>query len=188
ESTEDHEVAICAELHDDFGLDARPIRLDPGGAEPGGNRLLLERGLVDVDVVITTAFHAAEVGVVAHQMGREMVVATVNPALRERIVAVLDRRDIRVVIADAAYAARARTYMRGFTEGVHYHLMLSDDPEARLALAEPDSAMFTRAARRRLGVEEFHLFPAAVPFLSVETAREIVGVMIRTSRAAEGRG
>lgn len=183
ESTEDHEVAICSELDKDFGLDVRPVRLD-GDMDPEGDRQVVDHVLAEVDMVVTTSFHAPLVTRAAASLRKEVIIASVNPLVRQRIADMLERGGIRVVIADPAYADRARAYMRGFEEGTHYSFVLADDPEVGAVLAEPERALLTRAARRRLGVEEYHLVEAAAPFLSLETAQEIAAAMVRINFAS----
>jgi DNA-binding transcriptional regulator YhcF (GntR family) len=182
ESTEDHEVAICAEIEEDFGLVPRPVRLDD---DPAGNREVLEHVLAEVDMVVTTAFHASEVAPVASQLRKPLVVVTVNPQLRERLVEILVHGDVIVVIADEGYMSRARAHMRGFEEGVHYRFVLAEDADVNAVLSAPSRALVTRAARRRLGLEGLHLFSAGDPFLSEQTAREIAAAIVRINLAAE---
>src|SRR5688500_10367396 len=57
ESTEDHMIAFCAELDEDFGLDTISVMLGDEADEADDTRRIQE-AINNTDFVVTTAFHA----------------------------------------------------------------------------------------------------------------------------------
>jgi DNA-binding transcriptional regulator YhcF (GntR family) len=173
ESTEDHEVALAAELAEDFGLDVSAHRVGTAAGDAA-----LDAALATCDFAVTTSFHAPSVAPLAAARSVPLVVASVHPVLRECVAALLREGNVTVVIADALYAARARDYMYGFAEGRDYRFVRVENA-GPLAAIESDRCLFTRAARRRLGLPEYHLLPRTAPFISPTTAQDIARVMVR---------
>lgn len=177
ESTEDHEVALTAEL-EEFGLIVTTHRLNAAVRRSDVHHDLAS-AIRSVDLVVTTVFDAAAVQDAVTSSNTPMVIAEVNPLLREEIARLLDVGGITVVVADPEYVRRARHYMRGYVEGEHYELVLWHTAAARQAARRPESALITRAARRRLGMPDYHFLPRAAPFIARETARQISELIVR---------
>jgi DNA-binding transcriptional regulator YhcF (GntR family) len=179
ESTEDHMVAFCSELDEDFGLDTISVMVaqDAGNAEDDGRRI--REAMMDTDFVVTTAFHAAQVRAATQDLGKPVVVVSVNDALVDAIQRALRAGPVVMVAADHRFVARAEHYLIGaFAEHGQMRVLLIEqvlaDPTA-IGGAEP---MVTRAARRQLNEPGTHLVAEPVPFLSLDAARVITQCMI----------
>lgn len=175
ESNEDHMVAVCAELEDDFGLEPVPIRVDPAAAACD----LPAAYLAGVHLVVTTVFHADLARAAALRARKPCVVLTLHPDFSTEVDRVLQKPSITVVFVDPCYEDRARLFLAvtPYLERIRFVSVdqLGDLP---LDLARPD-VLLTRAARRRLGMDEFHLVPPPPPVVSSESARELFDVIVR---------
>lgn len=178
DGTEDHAVAIAAEAAWGFGLETVVHRFasfadgTPEAAALAG----IEDVMVASDFVITTVFHAHAIAPVAERVGRACVAVAVNPALRDSIRARLGQ-PLTVVVADPGYANRARLYFGDLENVGTLQLLVADDVDAS-TLAGRDDVLITRAARRRLGLEETHLTSQAITFIAPESAHAIGSAII----------
>jgi hypothetical protein len=184
ESTEDHMVAFCAELDEDFGLDTISVMLGAGGSDEVEDARRIEEAIASTDFVVTTAFHAAQVRAAAQASGKPVVVVSVNDALVEAIQRALRVGPVVMVAADHRFVDWAERYLIGaFAEHGHMRVLLIDqflaDPQI-LAGAAP---MLTRAARKQLN-EPAHLTAEPLPFLSLDAARVITQSMISVQAEA----
>ena len=175
ESNEDHMVALCAELEADFALEPVPLRVDPSAAAhdvPAGQ-------LAGVDLVVTTVFHPDLARAAALRAGKPCVVLTLHPDFSTEVGRVLQQPSVRVVYVDPRYEDRARLFLAvtPYLDRIRFVPVdrLGDVP---FDLARPD-VLLTRAARRRLGMEDFHLVPPPPPVVSSESARELLDTIVR---------
>lgn len=175
ESNEDHMVAVCAELEDDFGVEPVPLRVDPATAA----RDIPPGKLAAVDLVVTTVFHADLARAAALRAGKPFVVLTLHPDFSTEVGRVLQEPSVTVVYVDPRYEDRARHFLAvtPYLDRIRFVPVdgLGDLP---LDLARPD-VLLTRAARRRLGMEDFHLVPPPPPVVSSESARELLDAIVR---------
>jgi DNA-binding transcriptional regulator YhcF (GntR family) len=175
ESTEDHMVALGAELEEEFSLQVRPV-LVPPDATP---RAVRPEHLAGADLVVTTVFHASLGRAAAAAARLPLVVAGINPEfaaeLRDRLV----RTSPTAVVADPLYRIRAETYLAATPERNRARFLLVDElGSAGDVDLQSDAVLITRAARRRLGLKEYHFIPSP-SFISRESAWELCGVIAR---------
>lgn len=179
ESTSDHLIAVASELAGDFGFVITPVRLDADKNGDLTSRILsnLAPQLEGIDVIATTVFHATAVSGFARAHNREFLSITTNDAVRDDITRRLSAGRLRVVVEDPAFAARARRYLPD-------ELMQN----AEVVLARDYSyaddgvvTVFTKAARRALGLGEKQLLSGDNPFISAQSAAAICHLIARLS-------
>ena len=184
ESTEDHMVAFCAELDEDFGLDTTAVQLRSG---EGNHHDLLHGAIANTDFVVTTAFHASEVRAIAQSLNKPVVVVSVNEAIVRVVQSKLAQQSVVMLAADRVFVDRVERYLvdafasHGKLSVLHMHDFMNDP--ARIGDAEP---MPTRAARRLVSEPGAHLVNEPVPFLSLTAAREITQCMIAVQESMPG--
>jgi hypothetical protein len=174
ESNEDQMVAVAAELEESFSLDVRPVLVSPAASAP-----VPADALADADLVVTTVFHAAAVRVAAERAGKPLVVPRVDPRFAERVARVLNAGETTAVITDPRFSARAMAFLEMTPQRGRARFVLVDDLDT-----EPDvdlhseSTLITRAARRRLGLPEYHLVPPPPGYISSESAGELCQAIV----------
>lgn len=171
-------TALCADVANHFGMDSRPLRPEElaAGAERGRGQAA--HPLHDIDVLITTAYHAAEVRRVAEMLGKPVLVAGVNPEHARAVEDCLRQRDLTVVCADARFGERVRG-MRGARYASRVRVVLADDRAALAALDPADPVLLTRAAHERLDGAELRPLVPLSPFISPICARSLTELLVR---------
>jgi DNA-binding transcriptional regulator YhcF (GntR family) len=181
ESTADHMVAFCAELEEDFAIATTAVKLTQGGALIDGQVISLYDALADVDFVVTTAFHAAEIYEVAATLKKPVVVVSVNDALLSTFESQLQAGAVTIIADDPAFVQRFRTYLlERFRSCGDLRVFALDDLSDDDTLASGSTVLYTRAARKRLNEQEYHLVPPPIAFLSDGAARKILQCMLST--------
>ncbi len=181
ESTEDHMVAFCAELEEDFSLHTTAATLTPGGPLVEGERASLQETLARADFVVTTAFHAADIYDAAEAQHKPVVLVSVNDNLVRAFEAHLARGPVCVVGSDPSFVERFRTHLvERFRNRGDLRVVSMADAASDPALTNGSTVLYTRAARKRLRTEEYHLVPPPISFLSDHAARKIVQCMLST--------
>src|SRR5215213_1494187 len=191
ESNDDQMTAYMAELDEQFGLEPVPIYISPVPL-PRPDRSVefhgVEERIRELDLVVTTSYHARLVRKAAENVGIPAVVLTVNPEVVETIQRALREGPLTVVSVEPTFGDRMRAmYIEDDPDRIR--LVLATDREALAALDPDEPVLLTRAAREHLGdgVELPALLPHS-PTFSPHTARELLGVIIRlnveASRAA----
>ncbi len=179
ESTEDHMVAFCAELEEDFALTTAPIKLNGTAAIVAGETRSITDALADADFIVTTAFHAADIYEAAELLNKPVVVVSVNETLLDSFEAQLAAGPVTVVADDPAFVARFRTYLvERFRSLGDLHVHAVDEMAEQRAWADRSTLLYTRAARKRLQEAEYHLVPPPVAFLSEHAARKVLECML----------
>jgi DNA-binding transcriptional regulator YhcF (GntR family) len=179
ESTEDHMIAFCTELAEDFSLQTTSIKLNGSGAIVDGVPMSLLDALSGVDFIVTTAFHAADIYEAAETLKKPVVVVSVNDTLLDAFESQLESGAVTVVADDPAFVQRFRTYLlerfrnRGDLQVVAVDDIVTKDPHAN-----GSTLLYTRAARKRLNEQEYHLVPPPVAFLSDRAARKVLQCML----------
>ncbi len=176
ESNEDHMVALAAELEDDFAVETTKVMVEPDAASLPAERLN------GADLVVTTVFHAELGRAAARAAGKPAVVAVVDPDFVAELERRLARGAVTAVIADPRFRARGEAFL-----GVTAHpgrvrfVPVSQLPFAipEVALHDEAAVLITRAARRLLGLAEYHLVPPPATVLSPDTARELNRSIVR---------
>ncbi|HEV2132610.1 MAG TPA: GntR family transcriptional regulator [Longimicrobiaceae bacterium] len=185
ESTEDAMTAMCAELRDEFGLDAHPVHsrtLAESGSDVSAATHQLPAALRDADLIVTSTFNASPARRVAEQLGKKLVVVTADPELIGTLEQRLNAATLTVVCTDPAFGERMRSLFGArFPDRVQ--VVLTDDDQAVAAIDPAEPVFVTRAARSRLG--ERHLVPLTTsPIFAPETAQELSGVIINANLEA----
>ncbi|MBW3572159.1 MAG: PAS domain S-box protein, partial [Gemmatimonadetes bacterium] len=174
-------AALCNEASSHFGMDARAVRPEEiaaavSGRGPGGHDPYA--GLRDADVLITTAYHAADVRPAAEALGKPMLVTGVNPEHARTVEERLGERDLAVVCVDARFGERVRA-MRGGRYASRVSVVLADDAAALAALDPADPVLLTRAAHERLHGSELRPLVPLSPFISPACARSLTELLVR---------
>lgn len=176
ESTEDHLDACCTELRQRFGMNVDPVRmLGPGETGALAERARIRRKLGDVQVAVTTAFHAPVVRPLAEAARVPLLVVSLHDRFRELLRERM-QEGMTVVIADPAYADRARHYFSTEIGVGRLRIVLASDPRAATLESGPD-VLFTSAALRRLGRGGNHLL-SGLPFFSDEFTARLAALVV----------
>src|SRR5688572_14168619 len=181
ESTEDHMVAFCAELDEDFAIETTAVKLIEGGAIVNDKVVSLYDALAAVDFVVTTAFHAADIYEVADRLKKPVVVVSVNDALLSTFESQLQAGAVTIIADDPAFVQRFRTYLlERFRKGGDLRVHALEEINSDNTLGAGSTLLYTRAARKRLNEQEYHLVPPPISFLSDGAARKVLQCMLST--------
>jgi len=192
ESNEDQMTAYCHELANDFGLEPVPVRISPVPL-PRPDRSVefhaVEDALRAVHMVVTTSYHSRLVRKAAENVGIPAVTLTVNSEVVDTMQRRLRESGVTIVAVEAEFGNRMRAMYTDLIERPdQLRVVLADDPEAVAALDPREPVMLTRAARARLGEVRLPLLVPHSPTLSPQTARELLGLLIRLNVEASGTG
>lgn len=185
ESTQDHLIAVTSELASDFGFTVVGLRFQltySGELEPA-SRAKIEAEIRASDLLVTTVFEAGHVRELAARAGKPMVAVSINPQLRDEMARRISGGRLVVVVADPAFLTRATAFLRQLKGGDNVELRLARDHKRRQNGHDESRTIYTKAARRELGLAEFHLLSADTPFISGESAQEIFELIVRLSCA-----
>jgi DNA-binding transcriptional regulator YhcF (GntR family) len=179
ESTEDHMVAFCTELTQDFSLTTSSIKLTERGAEVDGVAMTLTDALANVDFIVTTAFHATDIYEAAEALRKPVVLVSVNDTLLEMFENELRSGALTIIADDPGFVRRFRTYLtERFKNRGDLRVYSIEDVRDEPSLASGSTVLYTRAARKRLNEDEYHLMPPPMAFLSDRAARKILQCML----------
>jgi len=176
ESNEDHMVAVAAELEGDFSLEVRPVMVSPSADGASVPR----EALASADLVVTTVFHAAAGRAAAAAAGKPCIVVTLNPQFAAELSRRLAGRDVTAICADPRFVDRGAAYLDVTPHRGQVRFVTVDELGRRGPL-DPgsDGVLITRAARRRLGLEDHHYIPSPPTFISPESARELYEAVVQ---------
>ena len=178
-------AAVAAELEGDFSLEVQPVLVSPSADAAS----IPAPALAAADLVVTTVFHEAAGRAAAARADRPCVVLSLNPQFAEEVNRRLAGRETTAVIADPRFGARARAYLDVTPHRGHVRLVLVDElggsAETTVDL-ESEDVLLTRAARRRLGLAEYHLIPSPPAFISPESARALCEQIVSIGLRAAG--
>jgi DNA-binding transcriptional regulator YhcF (GntR family) len=187
DSVEDHTVAFCAELNEDFGLHTRTCQLKRDESGDVQNEPELKETLEWCDFVATTAFVSNDVRRMADAIERPTVVITVHPEMLRIVEAAFAKGPVGVVVADPGYGERLKLHFGQLASGEdHVHVLLADEYDAATTSQSPRVFM-TRAARRKLGHIDYELLPPPPPFISPTTAKEVSQLIVQFTLAGMER-
>lgn len=176
ESVEDHLVAMVAELEEDFDILIDPIniaRLDPDEVDDIAGR---------ADFLVSLHFHATEMRALASRFDLPCVVITFNTELTSSITCMLNAGPVKAVVLDPAMASRAKDYFAVTPFASRIEMVLAEELSSLEDAAQPGVALLaTRAARRTLGAEDYHLLPPPARIVDTTSARELYELIIRLS-------
>jgi len=173
ESVEDELVSLTDELRGQWGMDAYPV------VAGGGTVATLEQAR-GAQLIVTTAFHAAEADEAGRALALPVVVMHAAPALTQAISQALSVGPLNVVVADRRYAERLQ-YLAG-SDRLRVHL--ASDPDSLDGLDPDEHVLVTPAARKRIGDRRLRLLVAPSEFLAQDQAALIAAVMVACNGAA----
>lgn len=186
ESTVDHLTVLETELRDEFGLDVYTVPVVADHVAESGVPIIsdLHNDLRAADLVVTTNYHAPAVRRAVDELGKPLVVVTMNPDA----VAVVERRirdgSLTIVCADPAFGERIRAMGNG-APGDRVRVVLADDVCAVQELDQSAPVLVTQAAHDRLGDAVPPLLIPHSPSFSPESARELALAIIRLNMVDE---
>ena len=184
ESTQDHLVAVSSELAGDFGFTVVPIKFTPtsSGQPESADAIRIEAEIRAADVIATTVFDASAVAQIAERANKPLIAVSISPALRDEIKKRILEGKLRVVVADPAFMERGKAFLQKINGGGgNIEFVLARDYKSEPYTESP--TLYTKAARRELGLAEFHLISGDIPFICPESAREICELIVRLSCA-----
>lgn len=177
DGTEDGLASLTAELHGQWGFETQ--RFLAGGPE-SGRRDALSAALREVDVAVTTPFHAWAVEAAARTSGTPVVVLEADPELVAAAETRLRAGALTAVVADARHGER----LRCLAGGERLRIVLADDAAAVAALDPADPVLMTRAAQQRI-TRPLRLLVPVSPSFSASRARELAAVLIQRNLKAQ---
>lgn len=175
ESCEDSRYTLALELSQQFGMETVAAPLQGAVKEAAKS-----------DLLISTAYHAADLAPIAADTGIPMLVATVSPAILSAALSHLRRRDLTVICVDRAYGERLRSLQGGVYRD-RVRMVTVAEIDAIEALDRNDPVLLTPAARDRLGRQDFRLIAPMHPSYSLDFARQVSEALVRINLGA-GRG
>jgi PAS domain S-box-containing protein len=185
ESTDDMLTALCSEVRH-FGIQSSPLPVDQLPCTDAAGLVREEEvrlPLRAADLLVTTAPHAPQLRRVAEALAKPLVVVTIHP----EFVAALDQRmegdEMTVVCVDAAFGERVLRY-RGGQHQDRIRVVLADDADAVAGLDRAQPVLLTRAAHGRLPDANLRLIVPFSPFISPDSARDLITVLIQLNLAA----
>jgi PAS domain S-box-containing protein len=178
DGTEDGVASLAAELQGQWGFETQRFL---AGAVETGRRDALAAALREVDVAVTTPFHAWTVEAAARVSGTPVVVLDADPELVAAAEARLRAGPLTAVVADARYGER----LRCLAGGERLRVVLADDTDAVAALDPADPVLMTRAAQQRVGGRSLRLLAPVSPAFSASRARELAAVLIQRNLRAQ---
>lgn len=193
ESNVDQMTAYCAELQEQFGIEAVPVNISPVPL-PRPERSVefhaVEEAIRKADLVVTTSYHSRLVRKAAENVGVPAVTLTVNAEVVETVQRQIRNGGVTLVCVDPEFGNRLRAmYAEAVDDPEQIRVVLADDPEAVARLNREEPVMLTRAARARLG-DGFQFPPLLLPHsptFSAHTARELLQLIIRLNLSAAER-
>jgi DNA-binding transcriptional regulator YhcF (GntR family) len=186
ESNADASTSICLEIEEEFGLEA--VEVDAGSLLPAlaGEPLdpaLLPDQLRSADLIVTTAFHAADVRRAAEALDTPFALVTMPEEMSRIIERHVESHGLTVIVSDPEYGRRfCSVFGGGRPESIRTVLADERPVIARLARSEP--VLATRAARHRLPDLDLPLLLPRFPSISPESTQEIVKILIRLNMEA----
>jgi GntR family transcriptional regulator len=173
ESNEDHMVALCGELEAGLSVRAVPIFVHPA-VRPDDPP---PPGLAEVEIVTTSVFHAKYAAAAAAAMGKPCVVLALRKDFASSVSRLIERGPVIAVISDPRYAERAGTFLATPARDAVRFVTVDEAERGALDLAG-EGVMVTRAARRRLGLEDCHLLPTLPRLISEQSQRELCRAIV----------
>lgn len=180
----DLQVTLSTELSQQFGMETVSMSLAQARGALHHGSGPVEGSTRPPDLVVTTAYHAAEVRQMADARSLPMLLATMNPLTTSASEARLRRSDLTVICADPLYGERLRALHA--PAGPHsVRVVLADDVSALRRLDRRDPVLLTAAARQRLQRNDFRLVAPLSPAFSLDFARKVAETLILLNIEAE---
>lgn len=181
ECNADQTAQLCEELHADYGLDTDPVDLYPMLSEPTPPPEIRH-----ADLLVTSQFHAHEVQPLALQLGKPIIVASLQTGLFAGLAELLSRETVYFLVSDPRFGEKLHRIFAGSPGAANLRALVvgTDD----LAEVPPDAPVYmTGSARTRLpqGSRLRRPLPQ-LRALSPDTARQLLSFIIRANMAANG--
>ncbi|MQA91710.1 MAG: GntR family transcriptional regulator [Gemmatimonas sp.] len=183
ESSEDYRAALADEIRSQFGLDSVCVAIAPSTAELGSQPLGPdgERIISSSHIIVTTPFHAPEVGRITERLGLPLIVATLDEesstAGARRLAAA---GELVVVCVDRAFADRVLfSIPPAKRSGVR--LVTADSSAELAAVDRKQPVLLTDAAKSRLVGEDFRLLAAHYPSFSSRFAERLAPLILQAN-------
>lgn len=170
ESNEDHMVPFASELSSSFELSVTEVYVGAGVDSDDVD----ESELRGVDLVATSVFHADFARRLSARISRPIVVLTIGTEYSNRVDTRLRSGAATVVAVDPTYVRLAEKHLAGTDHEGRVEVLLLEEAERQCIDLEGPDVLLTRAVRRRLGMEEFHLIPPPPPVISSASARTLL--------------
>jgi len=177
ESTDDHRVALCAEMGQLLGFSAQPLAVADLPA-PGAAGAEWPEEILRADLLVTTAYHGSDVRRVAEAAGKPLVVSALCPEVVAAVEQHLAEGELTVVCADPAFGDRVRALFGG-SRPDRVRVVRADDAPAVEALDRSRPVLLTRAASERLSRTDLRLLVPLSPTLSPECLRTLAEFLVR---------
>jgi Bacterial regulatory proteins, gntR family len=183
ESSEDYRTALADEIRSQFGLEAVTVPIAPipsmGESPPQPLSSDGERIVAAADIIITTPFHAPEVGRLAERSGIPLVIATLDEDSSTAGARRLDSAgELVIVCVDRTFGERVlRSLPPGRRSSVK---LIAADCSADLAQVDRSQpVLLTGAAKTRLVGEDFRLLAAHYPSFSSRFAERLAPLILQ---------
>lgn len=167
ESCFDSRFSLAVELSQQFGIQPTLVSAEIGMTD-----------LRDIDLVITTAYHAAEIGPKVTEARRPMLIATVSPLILSSALNHLRERDLTVICVDPVYGERLRA-LQGGAYRDRVRVITTEDTAGLASLDRSEAVLLTPAARQRLAQPDFRLVAPVYPAYSLDFARKVAESLVR---------
>lgn len=174
---------LCSELAADYGYEAQSMEL----AE-----MKRAESVQRADVLVTTVFHAAEVGALGKKLNKPCIVVTLRADATEEIAAALRRGPLYYVGIDSRFEDKLRKMLQtvGPTKNLRYVLIGRDDPDD----IPDDAATYIMSSAREYLTNRYGptggpgrpIHPPRV--FSDDSARQLLTTLVRANRAALAAG
>lgn len=186
DAVEDVRVIVSHELERDFGMRAAqvPVARLAGRANRRSRRASapIPRALRSADLIVTTSFHATQLRQVAKELGKPLVVMTLNALRGEEIERLRRDGPLTFVVVDPAFEKRIHLVF-----GRNTRVILASDRSALGSIHPSYPVIVSRAAALRLdGVRLPGERTINSPVLSPETARELAEWVVEINVRSEG--
>jgi DNA-binding transcriptional regulator YhcF (GntR family) len=167
ESCLDSRIALGLEVSQQFGIEANEVAATAKTTT-----------IRDADIVITTAYHAAQVGSLAAELGKPLLIATISPLILSAALSHLRERDLTVICVDSTYGERLRS-LHGGAYRNRVRVITIDDKRAVAELDRSEPVLLTPAARQRLQQPDFRLIAPVYPSYSIDFASKMAEALVR---------
>lgn len=186
ESTEDQRQTLCHELAHNYGLRTQPVSLPSTGAATPD---VLRAALSEVDLVVTTVYHAADIRGIAEELGKPLAVVRLRREVVDELRRSAEGRPLTIVYVDPKFVERVKML---FDTPLEVHAISVHDRAAIARLSSSEPVLISTAARRAL--DGISLPPPLSPgaMISTESAHELIEIIMRLNleamRADQGNG
>ncbi|MGI8403138.1 MAG: GntR family transcriptional regulator [Gemmatimonadaceae bacterium] len=170
---------LCGELEDDYGFVTHSAETETL-EQAGGN----SSALGQVDLIVTTAAHAAEVRPTATRLGKPLVLVTLRPEIVAEVARLLAVGPVYFLCTDPRFATKLRSLYNGIAHAANIRpVVLGVDDIADIPTDAPTWVM--RTARERLGGVPSHVrVLSTTRIFSSGTMHDLLSHAMRANLAA----